>query len=106
MPSDWVKGLQAAMKKTRANVIGPSAKNVMTMKATAVLTGIETVVANETVKKIANALVAIVLSRETKVTLPDDICDVPNVAIAMGTTPLKKTGLPKEAQLRLKIHIH
>lgn len=116
MPSDLVKGLQVTMKKTRENVIVPSAKNVMTMKATAALTVIETAVAteisrvtgivNETVKKIANALVATVLCRETKATLRVVTRAVPNGVIAMGTTPLKKKDLPKEAQLRPKIHIH
>lgn len=115
MPSALVKGLQAVMTKTRASMIVPSAKSVMKMRATAALIGIETAVTNETnrvigtvnetAKRIANALVATVLCRETKATLPDDIRAVPNVAIAKGTTSVKEKDLQKEARPRLKTHI-
>ncbi len=115
MPSALVKALQSTMKKTRASVIVPSAKNVMTMKATVALTAIETAVANETsratgianetVRKIANAPVATVLCREMKATLHVVIPVVPNGAIAMGTTLPKKKDLRREEQHRVKIHI-
>jgi hypothetical protein len=116
MPNDLAKALPAAMKKTRTSVIVPSAKNVMTMKATVALTGTETVVATETnrvtriangtVRRTANAPVATVLCRAMKAILHVVIRVVPNGAIAMGTTLLKRKDLRKEQQPQVKIHIH